>query len=66
MDTIAQGNPMKLLWLLAMMPALAVAGDSVYVYGDSGNVGYDCTVYHAYFDTEGYATLFADRCDPPG
>lgn len=63
---------MKLLWLLALMPALVSANsftarngpDSVYIYSDSGNQQYHCTAYLAYFDTDGGSVYFADRCQP--
>lgn len=58
---------MKLIALLASIalassPAIAAGPDHVYLYTDSGNVNYQCTAYHVYFDTEGFGSFYADRC----
>ena len=39
-----------------------VGPDHVYVYGDSQNVNYQCTIYSAYFETGPYGYFFADQC----
>ena len=34
----------------------------VYIYGAKDNRNLQCEVYHAYFDTEGYGSFYADHC----
>lgn len=60
---------MKLAWIFALLCTPAVAAtlapntkDSVYLYEAKGNRNLQCEVYHAYFDTEGYGSIYADNC----
>jgi|JI9StandDraft_2_1071091.scaffolds.fasta_scaffold385390_2 hypothetical protein len=60
---------MKLAWIFALLCTPAVAAtlapntkDSVYLYEAKGNRNLQCEVYHAYFDTEGYGSFYADHC----
>jgi len=57
---------MKLLWLLALMPALAVAApatDYLYVYYPSGNVSYACVKLPSYLTTEENSRLAFAQCE---
>lgn len=71
-DHTRQRNPLPyprvdmktIIALLALsIPSLAAASgpDNVYVYG-TPNKNYQCTVYLAYFETQGNGVLYADRC----